>query len=632
MQKIYKFNQYLLEKYPTVWNTKIVWMLLASIIIHILFFIIGYVSHADPVSLQKYDVRDDYFRDGMIFIHLIISVLMIVGWLIMMFKNNAFKNFYPSSKKKLFLQFLQYFIIIFVCTTFYFSYMTGFQMFIKNKYPDKQMSENVELINKASAFISQDLENYTLDNKTFPQFYNLYCETDIEKINRNQKYFVYYDRVYQYYSLYSKTVYKKDKYGEYFFPAGENRNNVAYTENKENSVTYYFKKDVVDMSPYIKTTGLTYYNFSGIFYRNDLKKKGYLRSYSSEDNDIGYDEFAKDSQKKQRFEINRITTELLNRKNPAEIEKLMKNFLNISKDFGIRNNLDAKSWVKMVYAPDDFNVRYFIKKYKNPASEEYDPNARPLDENGSYAYTETTAIDSTVATVDSAAAVVDGVIDNNSVQIKDFNPDIKKQLSPEKYFKNNLTDYYYYTDDLNDLLRNVDLVKSTDFFSENIHIYLWIAFFLATIIFSFRITGLKSLLFSVISAGVLFLAIILITVLYSIADGRNGIEFFISYLVFFIGLIILLIPLLMMKKVKKLISSILINLSMNGFVLFILLIFFIISIHQDRACNKANIMANNCKTIIEILEFNLSYIILICGFVFMYLYTSVLQKWKSMPQ
>jgi hypothetical protein len=624
MQKIYKFNQYLLEKYPTVWNTKIVWMLLASVVIHILFFIIGYISHADPVSLQKFDVRDDYFEDGMIFIHLIISVLMIVGWLIMMFKNNAFKNFYPSSKGKLFLQFLQYFVIVFASTTFFFSYMAGFKMFIKNKYPDKQMAENVELINKTYPFFSQELENYTLDNKTFPKLNNLFCETDLEEIDRSKKYFVYYDRVYQYYTLYSKTVYQKNKYGDYLFPENESEHDLAYDETKENSKIYYFKKDVVDVSPYIKTTGLSYYNFSSVFYQNDLTEKGYLRRNHYNDDYINSD---KESHKKDRFEVNRLTTELLNRKNPAEIEKLMNHFIKISKEFGIKNNLDAKGWVKMVYAPENFEVRYFIKKYKNNINEEYDPS-RNGDHNNDYEYDEAVA-------VDSAAAVVDGeVVNKDAVTIKEFNPDINNQLSPDDYFRDNLTDYYYNTDDLRNFLGNVDIVKSTDFFSENIHIYLWIAFFLSTFIFSFRITGLKSLLFSVISAGVLFLAVILITVLYSVSGGRGSEEFFVSYLVFFIGLLILMIPLLMMKKVRKLISSIFINISMNGFVLFILLIVFIINLHQEKYCREIynNGKYGDCETLVKMLDLNLSYVILIIGFVFMYLYTSILQKWKAMPQ
>lgn len=624
MQKINKINQYLLEKYPTVWNTRIVWMLLASAVLHIFFFIVGYISHADPASLQKMNVKDDYFREGMIFIHLIISVLMMVGWLIMMFKNNAFKNFYPSSKGKLFLQFVQYFIIIFAGTTFYFSYMTGFKLFIKNKYPDQEMTENINVINKANAFLSQDLEHYTLDNRTFPKFYDLYFETDINKIDRNQKYFVYYNRVYQFYNLYSKTVYKKDKYGDFLFPSGETKKNLAYEENKKGSATYYFKKDVVDMSPYINTTDLTYYNFSDIFYSDDDSGKDYLRmQYSGEEPYDGYNQMLKDSYKKKRFEINRLTTELLNKKNPAEIEKLLKSFLDISKKFGINNNLDSKSWVKMIYHPNDFNVRYFIKKYKPVPGEDYDVNNPPMDEDGNYVYTE--------AVKDSAAAVVDGEVINDSVQIRDFNPDIDNQLSPAEYFKNNTTDYYYYSDNLQNLLNNVVIIKSTDFFSENIHIYIWIAFFLATIIFSFRITGLKSLLFSVISAGVLFLAVVLVTVLFSASSGRNGIEFFVSYFVFFIGLAILLLPIVMMRSLKKLIASILINISLNGFVLFVLLIFFIINIHQERNCEQINIMSYNCPTIIKTLEFNLSYIILCCGFVFMYLYTSILHKWKAMP-
>ncbi|MDO3426275.1 hypothetical protein QWT87_15345 [Chryseobacterium sp. APV1] len=624
MQKINQFNQYLLEKYPTVWNTRIVWMLLASAVLHIFFFIVGYISHADPASLQKMNVKDDYFREGMIFIHLIISVLMMVGWLIMMFKNNAFKNFYPSSKGKLFLQFVQYFIIIFAGTTFYFSYMTGFKMFIKNKYPDQEMTENINVINKANAFLSQDLEHYTLDNRTFPKFYDLYCETDINKIDRNQKYFVYYNRVYQFYNLYSKTVYKKDKYGDFLFPSGETKKNLAYEENKKGSATYYFKKDVVDMSSYINTTDLTYYNFSDVFYSDDDSGKDYLRmQYSGEEPYDGYNQMLKDSYKKKRFEINRFTTELLNKKNPAEIEKLLKSFLDISKKFGINNNLDSKSWVKMIYHPNDFNVRYFIKKYKPVPGEEYDVNNPPMDEDGNYVYTE--------AVTDSVAAVVDGEVVNDSVQIRDFNPDIDNQLSPAEYFKNNTTDYYYYSDNLQNLLNNVVIIKSTDFFSENIHIYIWIAFFLATIIFSFRITGLKSLLFSVISAGVLFLAVVLVTVLFSASSGRIRIEFFVSYFVFFIGLAILLLPIVMMKSLKKIIASILINISMNGFVLFVLLIFFIINIHQERNCEQINIMSYNCPTIIKTLEFNLSYIILCCGFVFMYLYTSILHKWKAMP-
>lgn len=625
MQKINQFNQYLLEKYPTIWNTKIVWMLSAGIIVHILFFIIGYVSHINPKSLQTSNVTDDYFRDGIILIHLIISILMIVGWLIMMFKNNAFKNFYPNSKGKLFSQFFQYFVIIFVCTTFYFPYMIGFRMYINNKYPDAEMKKNIETINLGKAFLSQDLELYTLDNRVAPKpFENLFCETDIKKIDRSKKYHVYYNRVYQFNTVYSKTSYKKDSYSEFIVPEPERSQKIEaiYSErNGGKSETFYFKKDVVDMSSYIKSDGISFYNFSDLFYEYENRISDYrnIRYYEDDSADNRFTEL-----KKKKAEINRKTAELLDKNNAAEIEKLLSQFLKISSQFAIENNLEAKQWTKMVYAPTDFKVRYFIKKYRPLKGQEYDPD------NSEYYDEVAVAADSAVSIVDADAAIVnrEGEIVNDSILVRDFNPEISSQISPEDYFKKNTTEYYYYSNNLKDFLTSVDDVKSYDFFSENIHIYLWIAFFLSTVVFSFRITGLKSLLFSIISAGLLVLAVTLITVLYAVSvSGKE--EFFVSYLGLLIGIFIISIPIFAMNKFNKLITSIFVNISLNGFVLFVLLIFGIITFHQREACTEIN---GYCETIIDTLGLGLSYILLICGFLFVFFYTKILLKWKARPE
>lgn len=623
MQKINKINRYLLERYPTIWNTKIVWMLLISVLIHILFFAIGYWSHTDPRSLQKYSVKDDYFKNGVVFIHLIISILMIVGWLIMMFKNNAFKNFYPTSKWKLFSQFVQYFVILFASTTFFFSYMAGFRMFINHQYPDQQLKKSIDVINRAFPFLSQEIETYTLDNRKFPQpFSDLFCETDINKINTTKKYFIYYKRVYQYYSVYSKTSTKKDRNENFEIPEPEktNKTPVAYTEVKDNLGTFYFKKDVEDLSPYIKTTGLSYYNFSKVFYDDTSKDVYYVKGQNYADMDT--ESYTGSNYKKLAFDINKRTTDLLNKNNPAELESLLSDFLNLSKEYKIQTNLDAKEWAKMIYSTqnNNFELKYFIRKTRN-----YN-GTNDVSIPGEY--------EADYAVTDTEAAIADnGTIIRDSLAIVALNPDIHKQISPEKYFKNNLTNYYYYTDSLKDVLNNVNTIKNLDFFSENIHIYLWIAFFLAAFIFSFRIVGLKSLLFSAISAGVLILAITLLTVLYSVSI-RGKEEFFASYLTLFVSLIILIVPLLMMRKVGKLVSSIFITLSVCGFVLFLFLIFGIISIHQKANCVSTRSVHSymECPTIVESMGINLSFIILACGFIFMFFYTSILQKWKAMPQ
>ncbi|WP_312343680.1 hypothetical protein [Chryseobacterium binzhouense] len=624
MQKINQFNQYLLEKYPTIWNTRIVWMLLGSLAVHILFFVIGYLSHIDPVSLQKYSVKNDYYTDGVIFIHLIISILMIVGWLLMMFKNNAFKNFYPSSKGKLFVQFVQYFIIIFASTTFFFSYMVGFRLFINQKYSDEEMSKNIDIINRVHPFLSQNLESYTLENRLFPKPFNdLYCETDIDDIDRNKKYFVYYDRVYQFNSVYSKTSFKRDKKNEFIIPEPEAslKTPIAYSDTKEKSQIFYFKKEVVDVSPYIKTTGLTYYNFSNILYDHNFQD--YDDGASAIEIDYYYNKDSPDhTLKNKKAIVNQKTAELLDRKNPAELEKLLTDFLAISKKYRVKNNLEAKSWVKMIYTPQnpDFEVRYFIKDYQpriNEDDEYYDSDI----------------------VVDSVSNAIDeyGNIVTDSVKIRQFNPEINNQVSPQDYFKNNVTDYYYCTDHMKELLENVDRVKNEDFFSENVHIYIWIAFFLSTFIFSFRITGLKSLLFSVISAGLLVLAITLVIVMYTAVTGLKE-EFFVLYFLLLVSLVILLIPIFKIESLSKVVSSIFVNISMNGFVLFLLLIFGIINMHQKAMCgveiyDSYDIsQTKTCVTVFDYLGLGISYILLLGGFIFMYFYTSVLQRWKAMPE
>ena len=93
-----------------------------------------------------------------------------------------------------------------------------------------------------------------------------------------------------------------------------------------------------------------------------------------------------------------------------------------------------------------------------------------------------------------------------------------------------------------------------------------------------------------------------------------------------------------MNLTSKMVSSVLINISLNGFVLLVLLIFAIISIHQKAACQLPvthidyDYTYQNCPNIFEDLGFMISYIILIIGFVFMYFYTAILQKWKAMPE
>jgi len=630
MQKINQINQYLLERFPNIWNTRIVWMLLLGIAVHLIFFFIGFVSHASPGTLQHSGAVNDYFTSGLMFVHIIISVLMIVGWLVFMFKNNAFKSFYPSSGRKLFFEFLQYFIIIFVSTTFYFSYMSGFKIFINYKYDDEKMAKNIDVINRANPFLSQEIELYTLENRFYPKaFSDYYCETEINKIDKNQKYFVYHDRVYQFYSIYKKVVTAQNKDGEYIYPEEEKRKGtgLAYFENNEKSRIYYFKIRAVDLSPFIKSTAPSYYNFSDVFYFKDNTILSTI-NYNRHDN-IGNiaDE---DNFKKKKIFVNQKTVQLLVSKNPKAIQELLQNFLDISKEFDIRNNLNAKDWSAMVNHPDKFEVKNFIKKYQPKAGVEYDPNKAP---DGHYDY-EIASIDSTAVGFDNQLNE-NGEVVKDTLNVRDFNPNLDREFSPADYFKKNLSNYYYYTTDLKLFLENVDSVKSNDFFSEMVHLFIWLAFALGAFIFSFRITNIRSLLFSIVSAGVIVLAVTLFCVASAFVFNMTS-KFFIFYTMLIVGLIILLLPFVTLKRFPKLFSSIFMLMSINAFPIFIWLILVTINEHQTADCYLKNLNSDedyrNCFGILDEYGYTLSYLILIVTMLFLYFYTGFIKKWKALPE
>ncbi|WP_379964843.1 hypothetical protein [Epilithonimonas sp. UC225_85] len=627
MKKINHINQYLLERYPNIWNTRIVWMLLLGLAIHIIFFFIGFVSHANPGTLQHTRAVDDYLLSGLVYVHVIISLLMIVGWLVFMLKNNAFKSFYPSSGRKLFFEFLQYFIIIFVSTTFYFSYMSGFKLFINYKYDDEKMEKNIGLINLASPFLSQELELYTLENRHYPKpFSDYYCETDINKIDKNEKYFVYHDSVYQYFNIYKKVVKEHNKEGEFIYPEEERKHKtaLAYFENSIDgkSRTYYFKKNVEDLSAYIQSTAPSYYNYSEVFY--NIKSNPYLDSYRSGDIVTTLDEA---DYKKQQISINQKTAEILDGKKTKELEKLLQNFLDISNEFGIRNNLNVKGWTAIVNHPDKFEVKNFIKKYRPEHGKKYDPN-KAAD---GY-YNDQTEIVETAASEDNYLNE-NGEVRKDTVNVKDFNPNVDKEVSPADYFEKNMTDYYFYSYDLKLVLENIDMVKSNDFFTETVHIFIWIAFALAAFVFSFRVTNLRSLLFSIVSSGML----ILVVTLFCVAVGFifNISNFFILYTILTVGIFILLVPFITINRFSKLFSSIFMIITIITFPLFVLLILGIINEYQTFDCRMKSQMSGDyesCKGVFEDFGVSLSYLILICSLVFLYFYTAFIRKWKSLPE
>lgn len=578
---IHRINQYLLERHPNIWNTRLIWMLSISLVIHIVFFIFGLVSLTSPSSLHERGVWTIFFENGAIHFSVMLSVLLLVVWLINMFKNNAFKNFYPVSRWQLFSQFLLYFIIILFSTTFYYSYNFGLKTYISSAYEDVTLKDDIEKANMAAIFFSHDIEDYTIDNKRFPSIFSeLYCETTDEFIDIDRPFYEFLDFKYQFYSL-KKEVRKFDTSNYLGVEPG-----YVYNTQNDSIQTFFYKDSVVDVSSYLKSAYPTYNNYSATFHTSkigatyDIYSDNYYYSndYEYYDKNLEYSEKAKLSSQK--------TQELLKRNNPKEIKQTLADFLLIAKKYEIEANITSDTWFKLIYHPVGFEVKSLIRDEKKPA------------DRGVY---------------------------------EDFEKTLLQQFNI-----NNTTDFYIRTNDLRNAFENIEVIKSSSVISENIHVFIWIAFFLSSLIFVFRISGLKSLLFTIITIGLLSVFVALVATLshFLLQFSNNSVELFVAYFVFFLGTIILAIPIFFAKKLKKQIIAVCMNITIGGFVLYVLLIIGIISIHQSHYCDEIynHTYRYDCPILIVNLGIYTSYILLASGLLFLYFYTAIIKKWKALAE
>ncbi len=580
---IKRTNTYLLERYPIIWNTRVFWVLLVSLGIHVLFYLFGLVSISNIETFHRRSVIDLFFDNGTVFFGVIISILMLVIWLIFHFKHNAFKSFYPSSRRGLFLQFFCYLVIIFASTTFYYSYIYGVKTYVYLNFENEEVHSHVKTANNAAVFFSHHLTNYTVDNVAYPEpLDELYCEDMAGMIDIDEPYIEYLDTDYQFYSLTIKELNLKDKYVDSIY------NGYVFMEREENSIRYFYKDTVVDVTPYLKSTKPTYFNFSETFFH----EKYPVDVYNLNDTyylDYGYthDDLAKAR--------NRSVYELLERNDPHEIKALLGELLEVANHYKIPHNLTVESWYRLISEDPNFEIRSLIRTYEKDDEDEIDY---------SYYYGE------------------------------------DEQTKIEKLYEEIITDYYIESRELHNVFENIYEIKTENVFEGSIHFYLWISFFLACLVLCFRATGLRVLLFSIIGTGLLFTFISLTSVLFAfLADTfDSAVQFFIAYFTLAIGTVILMVPLFFIEKLKKIVTGVFLNISIIGVVLYIMLILVIITMHQSEACNDDLLIASGgaqqeyCFVLLEYLGEYTSIILFDIGLVLIYLYTGLIKKWKGLPE
>ena len=162
-----KINKYILERFPTMWNTQFVWMVLICLLTHLLYFGLGYSSLNIDV-LKKYGVDSLFFSSGFFSFYIIIGILVLIFFAFRYYAHNPFRHFYPLSQTYFWKIFSQLFIIFLLFGTVFISFENGARLKAKKIAPIEIVTEEANKVNMAKPFMFNAIEDYNISKRSYP--------------------------------------------------------------------------------------------------------------------------------------------------------------------------------------------------------------------------------------------------------------------------------------------------------------------------------------------------------------------------------------------------------------------------------------------------------------------------------
>ena len=452
----------LLLKYPLLWNTKFVPMVAIGLLLHLIFFGLGYLDGTiDFSNRNNLDIEVTCILFGVLLV-----IIIIILWLVNYFKNNSLKSFYSKSKYSLFYEWLQIFVVSTLLITFYLPFSVGKQLHQRSYYSLEETTNRCKTIATADMFIDGS-----------------FGETEID-------------------SLASGLI---DSLG----------NKIALNYNPEDADTAEYATEKESMA--VEAVAAYTYKDHIIFNGKKYDQFSLVNRNTFEFTVIS----------REQDSLNRIQVQnWLHQDNKAEVKKLMDNHLSLIREHDLATNLTLDKWFEIVYKAPEFDEFLYIQPYLK----EYETDE---SYNNSYVYA------------------------------------TKVGNEERKYSK-----YFIQQDVLKEKYDTVSEAHTDSFFNiEMILGFLYGAFGLSILIFSFRVTSGKSCLIAVVTTGV-------INIVYGIFTAITGVGNMYAYLILFtiLGIIFYFFLIYFNKKNLQL-SRIALNLFLWSFIGIIPLIYFIIQEH-----------------------------------------------------
>ncbi|MCT4206192.1 hypothetical protein HZP44_15205 [Elizabethkingia anophelis] len=155
-----KIQTKLLLKYPLLWNTRLIPMLIFGIGINAIYFLIGYFTGTvDFTEIYHYSDDVTFFTFS-----IIISILALILWLVFYFRHNGFKAFYPKGNNSLFYEWTHIFIIVLSLSSFYFFFQWGKVTHQRSYYSYQDIVAKGNLITQMDYFIDAPFAEGELDS------------------------------------------------------------------------------------------------------------------------------------------------------------------------------------------------------------------------------------------------------------------------------------------------------------------------------------------------------------------------------------------------------------------------------------------------------------------------------------
>lgn len=156
-----KIQKYLLENYPLLWNIRIFPVGLTVILLNLIFFGLGYAL--TDTTFIKGDYYTDYSDSlGLLyFTSVVISIILFILWLVLYFRNNALKVYYPRRTSHVLLEWLICFIICIGMTFIPHSLSSGTVCKWRTTTSASEAAEALKTIYKAQLLIPNYIQTYT---------------------------------------------------------------------------------------------------------------------------------------------------------------------------------------------------------------------------------------------------------------------------------------------------------------------------------------------------------------------------------------------------------------------------------------------------------------------------------------